>query len=199
MGYSKSRRSKGAPMERNFGIGKPGPAKEFPTIDESKNKLSVTPPKVTLNMYDDKPTNLIDKKRKDDIVEKEVKDKKTVSEANPTKAKNWWEEGYGEENKQEKYKSDGSLTTPEKDDYFSGLRPLQSLLGLSKEQRAARKLKKANKLTDAKAAEAGGTETFKQAKFVDKAEKKQLKSDKKTARKKAKSDKKLAKYRKKNS
>jgi len=146
----------------------------------------------------------VDAKRKADEAAKKAEELKNKQKANPSKVikpKNWWEEGYGQDTKTkttDKYDSEGNLLEPEKKDFFSDLRPLQRALGLSKEQRAARKLKKANRLTDAKAAEADGTETFKQAKFVDKAERKQAKSKKKIARKKAKSDKKLAEYRKKN-
>jgi hypothetical protein len=199
-------RSGNSPKFKMVGSSKPGAPKLFPGIDESKNKLTTTPvkplnEKKTFGGDAKKLGSSIDDKRNADKAAKETEKLKNKQNANPDKPKNWWEEGYGQDTKAkttDKYNSDGSLVTPEKNDFFSGLRPLQQALGLSKEQRAARKLKKADRLTKAKAAEASGTETYKQAKFVDKAERKQAKSEKKTARKKARSDKKLAKYRKKN-
>jgi hypothetical protein len=167
---------KGAPMKRNFGIGadKPGPPNH---------------------------ENLIDQSREDKKEEVVADENAAIVKANPTaekppKAKNWWEEGYGEQNKEsgEKYKSDGSLVTPEKEDYFSDLRPLQRLLGLSKEQRAARKLKKANALTEAKANVGTGNETYKGTKLIDKANKKANKAEDKKWKQEDKSDRKLANY-----
>ena len=192
---------KGDPMGRNFGVGRTEPG--VPYIDGSKNKLTTTINKPTsLNAkgtFGGDAINLIDKSRSDKKIAKAVEQEKNTAAANPTKAKanNWWEEGYGEENK-EAVDSEYKSKHDKKPDFFSGLRPLQQALGLSKEQRAARKLKKADKLTDAKAAEESGTETFKQAKFVDKAERKQSRSNRKSTKKKAKSDKKLAEYREKN-
>jgi hypothetical protein len=149
----------------------------------------------------------INAKRKSDKRAKELEKLRKKRAANPrevtNQAKNWWEEGYGQETTTEtktkdKYDSEGNLLEPEKNDYFSGLRPLQQALGLSKEQRAARKEKKAKKLADAKSAVGSGSETFKQAKLVDKANRKADRKAKRDVKKTKKDKKKLAKYRKKN-
>jgi hypothetical protein len=169
---------KGAPMKRNFGIGadKPGPPND---------------------------ENLIDQSREDEKQKVVTDEKQAIIKANPTaektpRAKNWWEEGYGEQNKESETKyGEFGAKEEEENDYFSGLRPLQKLLGLSKEQRAARKLKKANALTAAKANVGTGNETYKGTKLIDKAKKKANKAEDKKWKQEDKSDRKLAKYNKK--
>ena len=186
--------------------------KTFATIDESKNTLKTTTPSLTEKggSFGGSATNLggdtklgdgVDEKRDKEKKTEEVKKIENKKKANPRKVinpKNWWEPGYGEDTDTEtktedKYDAEGNLLKPEKKDFFSDIRPLLDLVSGKK-----RKAKKADRLKEAKEAEASGTETYKQAKFVDKAERKQVKSEKRIAKKKAKSDKKLAEYRKKN-
>ena len=73
-------------------------------------------------------------------------------------------------------------------------KPIMEVLGLTKEQRTARKEKKAAKIEDAKKAESEGTETLKQAKLVKRAKKREDRA----LKRKIKDQKKLKKFREKN-
>jgi|TARA_R110002012_G_scaffold7701_2_gene35794 hypothetical protein len=77
-------------------------------------------------------------------------------------------------------------------------KPIMELLGLTKEQREARKIKKNKKVEDAKKAIGEGTETLKQAKLVKRTKKKEDRKAKRNIKKTAKDKKKLAKFREKN-
>ena len=77
-------------------------------------------------------------------------------------------------------------------------KPIMEVLGLTKKQREARKLKKSNekaeKLKTANEAIESGTQTLKQQKLVDRTNKKNLKKQNKILAKRTKDQKNLAKY-----
>ena len=73
-------------------------------------------------------------------------------------------------------------------------KPIMEVLGLTKKQREARKVKKAEILEEARTAVGSGTETLKQAKLVKRDDKRKARAEKRKARDKEK----LAKFRKKN-
>ena len=150
----------------------------------------------------------VDKKRKQEKVEKEIKDAKNSTKRNPTHKSDYIKMAQNNiaamtggtqttpPTSDTEYNDSGDITSPEKNDFFSGLRPLQQALGLSKEQRAARKAKKAKKLTDAKTAIKGDTQTLKQQKLVDRTNKRQRRKDIRDIRKSEKDRIKLVKYNK---
>jgi len=77
-------------------------------------------------------------------------------------------------------------------------KPIMEVLGLTKEQREARKLKKSTKKTEnlkaANEAIESGTQTLKQQKLVDRTNRKNLKKENKALEKRTKDQAKLAKY-----
>ena len=146
----------------------------------------------------------VDEKRENEEVKKVVEQATNKVEANPRKYQkrktNWWETEYsGDTTTENKYDTEGNIIGEESKgvDRWIG-KPIMEVLGLSKKQREARKAKKAQRIEDAKKAEGEGTETYKQAKLVKRAKKKEDRKARRDIKRAERDRKKLAKFREKN-
>ena len=146
----------------------------------------------------------VDEKRKNEEINEELKKTENKVEANPRKyqkiKRNWWEtEDNSGDNTETKYDTEGNIIGEETKGTDRWVdKPILEVLGLSKKQREARKAKKAQKIEEAKKAEGEGTETYKQAKLVKRAKKKEDRQARRDIKKAERDRKKLAKFREKN-
>ena len=146
----------------------------------------------------------VDEKRENEEVKKVVEQATNKVEANPRKYQkrktNWWETEYSRDTTTEnKYDTEGNIIGEESKGVDRWIdKPIMEVLGLSKKQREARKAKKAQRIEDAKKAEGEGTETYKQAKLVKRAKKKEDRKARRDIRRAEIDRKKLAKFREKN-
>tara|TARA_R100000458_G_scaffold21508_1_gene19245 strand:+ start:43 stop:639 length:597 start_codon:yes stop_codon:yes gene_type:complete len=146
----------------------------------------------------------VDEKRENEEVKKVVEQATNKVEANPRKYQkrktNWWETEYSRDTTTEnKYDTEGNIIGEESKGVDRWIdKPIMEVLGLSKKQREARKAKKAQRIEDAKKAEGEGTETYKQAKLVKRAKKKEDRKARRDIKRAERDRKKLAKFREKN-
>ena len=146
----------------------------------------------------------VDEKRENEEVKKVVEQATNKVEANPRKYQkrktNWWETEYsGDTTTENKYDTEGNIIGEESKGVDRWIdKPIMEVLGLSKKQREARKAKKAQRIEDAKKAEGEGTETYKQAKLVKRAKKKEDRKARRDIKRAERDRKKLAKFREKN-
>ena len=146
----------------------------------------------------------VDEKRENEEVKKVVEQATNKVEANPRKYQkrktNWWETEYsGDTTTENKYDTEGNIIGEESKGVDRWIdKPIMEVLGLSKKQREARKAKKAQRIEDAKKAEGEGIETYKQAKLVKRAKKKEDRKARRDIKRAERDRKKLAKFREKN-
>tara|TARA_R110000823_G_C15844989_1_gene491593 strand:+ start:38 stop:676 length:639 start_codon:yes stop_codon:yes gene_type:complete len=189
---------KGAPMHRNFKIGKPGPPS---TTDTETTEVDNGTTSWVDKDGKDKKQNTTATTKSSDLVGENSKGTDlnlgyTAPKTNDTK------ENTGGEEK--KYKDDGTKTGKEGENKVANFmnKPILQVLGLTKKQREARKIKKDAKrdakLSNATTAVEEGTETLKQAKTVERNRKKTDRKTKSDIKKAKKDKKKLVKYREKN-
>ena len=195
---------RGAPMKRNFGIGKPGAPNDKTvnaytqqsddaTLTTSTNTTSN--PSTTNTFVDDNSAGMGGGNTTVPPV--------TTDNTSSNTSEN---ESYLDKNNINK---DGTKNLPERNDGLKGGlldnwirknqgKSFREILGLSKEQIAARKAKKNAKIEAARLAVGSGTETLKQAKLVTRSNKKENRKKKREIRKAKRDKKRLAIYRKKN-
>ena len=175
-------RMKGAPMKRNFGIGKPGAPSTGEFVEDNSAGFA---------------TNNNTNENAGIVNPPPVVDNNAATETN---------ESYLDK---EGINKDGTSKLPERNDGLKGGlldnwirknqgKSFREILGLSKEQIAERKANKNAKIEAAKSAVGSGTETLKQAKLVERNRKKTNRKAKRKIKKDAKDKKKLVEYRKKN-
>ena len=185
---------RGAPMHRNFKIGKPGPPS---TTDTETTEVDNGVTSWVDKDGKDKKQNTTATTKSSDVVGENSKGNDlnlgyTAPKTNETK----------EEPEVEKkaYKDDGAKTGKEGENKVANFmnKPILQVLGLTKKQREARKIKKDAKrdakLSSATTAVEEGTQTLKQQKRVDRSAKKSERKATKASKKKAKDQEKLAKY-----
>ncbi len=187
-------RMKGAPMKRNFGIGAPkldDPSEVNPytqDTDQSTLTSSSSNSSTSDNFVEDTSAG--------------ISTNNTTTNTTPTETKT-------ETPSESTYNKDGTKKdTGRRDGLSGGLldnwirknqgKSFREILGLSKEQIAARKAKKEAKIEAARTAVGSGTETLKQAKLVTRANKKNNRKKKKEIKKAKRNKIRLKKYREKN-
>jgi len=181
---------RGAPMHRNFKVGKPGPPSDTDATEVDNGTTSWVnkdgSDKNQNKTPDEKSSTVVGKNSTDLNLGAVVPETKVVKDEKP-KAKDYDDKG-------------GKNNSKEGDDKVANFmnKPILQVLGLTKKQREARKVKKDAKrdakLSDATTAVKDGTQTLKQQKYVDRTNKKSKKKEDKASKKRTKDQEKLVKY-----
>jgi len=183
---------RGAPMHRNFKVGKPGPPSDTDVVEVDNGTRTKTwvnedgSDKKQNETADVKSSTVVGKNSTDYNLGAVVPKTEVVKDEKP-KAKDYDDDG-------------GKKNSKEGDDKVANFmnKPILQVLGLTKKQREARKVKKDAKrdakLSDATTAVKDGTQTLKQQKYVDRTNKKSKKKEDKASKKRTKDQEKLVKY-----